>query len=189
LSGQLIAPDCDEEGATMKYGLATVAAVVTLATVTTDLLACGEKFLVPTRGTRFSAPPPKRTDAAILLYADPASELSRALTKLSVATTLQKAGYRVTEVTTDPQLAAALNQRWDLALVDFNGLRTMASQGRTLPAATVLPVSYALTGTQFKDARRQYPFIIKAPTRATAVLDAVDNALQAQRKRAAPDKP
>ena len=173
----------------MKYGLATFAAVVTLATVAPDLLACGEKFLVPTRGTRFSTPPPKRTDAAILLYADPASELSRALTKLSVATTFEKAGYRVTEVATDQQLAAALNQRWDLALVDFNWLRAMASQGRNIPASTVVPVAYTLTGTELKDARRQYPFIIKSPTRATTVLDAIDNALKEQRKRAAPAKP
>jgi hypothetical protein len=173
----------------MKYGLATFAAVVALATVAPDLLACGEKFLVPTRGTRFSGPPPKRTDAAILLYADPASETSRALTKLSAATMLQKAGYRVTEVATDPQLAAALNQRWDLALVDFNVLRTMTSQGRNITAAAVVPVAYMLTGAELKDARRQYPFIIKSPTRATTVLDAVDTALQAQRRRAASDRP
>jgi hypothetical protein len=173
----------------MKYGLATFAACVTLATVAPDLLACGEKFLVPTRGTRFSAPPPKRTDAAILLYADPASETSRALTKLSAATTLEKVGYRVTEVATDPQLAAALNQRWDLALVDFHVLRTMASQGRSIPAATVVPVAYTLSGKELKEARRQYPFIIKSPTRATTVLDAVDKALRAQRKQAAPAKP
>jgi len=172
----------------MKYGLAAFAAVLTVASVAPDLLACGEKFLVPARGTRFSAPPPKRTDAAILLYADPASELSRTLTKLSAPATLQKAGYRVTEVATDAQLAAALSQRWDVVLVDFHVLRAMASQGRTIPASTVLPVAYMIDGTELRDARRQYPFIIKAPTRATTVLDAVDKALEAQLKRA-PAKP
>jgi CheY-like chemotaxis protein len=173
----------------MKHHVLIFAVVLALGSVTPDILACGEKYVVATRGTRFSAPPPKRTDAAILLYADPASELSRMLLKLSVAQTLQKAGYRVTEVATDPQLAAALHQQWDLAVVDFSGLRVMASQGRNIPASTVLPVSYALTGSELKDARRQYPFIIKAPTRATMVLDAVDAALQAQRKRGAPANP
>jgi hypothetical protein len=176
-------------GGKMKSRLAMFAALLALGSVTPDLLACGEKFLVPTRGTRFSAPPPKRPDATILLYAEPASELSRMLLNLSFARTLQKAGYRVTEVATDPQLAAALNQRWDLAVVDFSGLHVMASQGRNIPASTVLPVSYALTGSELKDARRQYPFIIKAPTRATTLLDAVDAALQAQRKRGAPANP
>ena len=172
-----------------RFVFVTLAALATLGSVAPDLLACGEKFLVPTRGTRFSTPPPRRTDAAILLYADPASELSRTLARLSVARTLQKAGYRVTEVTTDPQLAVALNQRWDLAVVDFSNLRVMASQGRSISAATVLPVSYALTGSELKDARAQYPFIIKAPTKAAAVLDAVDTALQAQRKRTASTNP
>ena len=173
----------------MKYHFATLAAFVALGSLTPDLLACGEKFLVPTRGTRFSSPPPRRMDAAILLYADPASELSRTLTKLSASRTLRKAGYQVTEVTTDPQFAAALNQRWDLVVVDFSNLRVLASQGRNIPAAAVLPVSYGLAGSELKDARRQYPFIIKAPTKATTVLDAVDTALQAQRKRAASANP
>ena len=167
----------------MKHHFSLFAVVVALGSVAPDLLACGEKYVVATRGTRFSAPPPKRTDAAILLYADPASELSRMLLKLSGAKMLQKVGYRVTEAATDSQLAAALNQRWDLAVVDFGSLRVMASQGRNIPAATVLPVSYALTGSELKDARRQYPFIIKAPTRATTLLDAVDAALEAQRGR------
>lgn len=169
----------------MKCRLAIVATLLALGHVAPDLLACGEKYVVPTRGTRFNAPPPKRTDAAILLYADPASELSRTLTRLSFARTLQKVGYRVTEVSNDPQLAAAFSQRWDLAVVDFSGLRVMASQGRNIPASTVLPVSYALTGSELKDARRQYPLIIKAPTRATTLLDAVDAALEAQRKQRA----
>ena len=61
-------------------------------------LACGDKFLLPSRGTRFQQPPRERIPATILLYANPASPLPQALTKLSVNVALRKVGYRPTFV-------------------------------------------------------------------------------------------
>ena len=62
------------------------------AAVPATLLACGDKFLMPTRGTRFQQAPLNRAPAAVLLYANPASPLPGALSRLSVDATLRKAG-------------------------------------------------------------------------------------------------
>ena len=160
----------------MKHSAAAAMLTMIFASgFTGDLAGCGDKFIVPTRATRFTTPPLKREDASILLYSSPSSELARTLTRLSVAQTLQKAGYRVLEVSDNVQLVNALSQRrWDLAVVDFNERQAVA--GRSV---AVIPVSYGLTNAQWKEAKGEYRFIVKAPTKARTLLDAVDAALAA----------
>ncbi len=56
-----------------------VAAVVLLlgsVAVSQPLMACGEKFLMRSRGTRFQRAAPARTAASILVYANPALHLA-----------------------------------------------------------------------------------------------------------------
>ena len=78
-----------------------VAALLLLASIGTSdtLLACGEKFLMGSRGTRFHRPEPVRQSAAILVYANPALNLPKALANVPFEATLRKAGYRPTVVT------------------------------------------------------------------------------------------
>ena len=71
------------------------------------LLACGEKFLMGSRGSRFQRPGPVRTSAAILIYANPALNLPKALANVPYDATLRKAGYRPTVVSS----ADAFDQR------------------------------------------------------------------------------
>ena len=59
----------------------------------TELLACGNKFLVPSRGTRFGKVAIDRQEAAILVYATPASGVARAMGDIPVETVLVQAGY------------------------------------------------------------------------------------------------
>jgi hypothetical protein len=163
-----------------------MAALMTIACGTTfagDLLACGEKYIMPTRPTRFARPPAAGHDEAILIYANPGSDLSRTLTKLSVAKALQTAGYRPT-LTTDPmQFAAALNAgSWDLVVVDFADVRVADGARPNRRVDAVVPVSYSLRGDQFTQARRQYPEILKEPKSTRAFLEVIDAALEKQRK-------
>ena len=89
-----------------------------------DLLACGEKYVVPSRATRFERAPVPRQQAAILLYATPASELSRRLVSLSVADALRKAGYEPTLVGSAREFATAMSGRsWDLVVIDVADIR------------------------------------------------------------------
>ena len=84
------------------------------------LFACGEKFRVGIRGTRFQRPPAARTAASILIYANPALNLSRALAGVPVDDTLRKAGYRPTTVRSPKEFQTALDRGgWDLVLLDL----------------------------------------------------------------------
>ena len=77
------------------------------------LFACGEKFRVGIRGTRFQRPPVARTAASILIYANPALNLSRALASVAVDDTLRKAGYRPTTVRSPKEFQTALDRGLD----------------------------------------------------------------------------
>ena len=152
-----------------------------------DLLACGDKFLMPTRATRFARPPAPRV-GEILIYANPASELARALNRLSVPAALHKAGYRATLAGDASEFRTALNgQQWDLVLLDLADVQA-ANTDANRRADTILPVSYSVSGDQFTQARRQFPSVLKAPNKARTFLDAVDSALQKRRSEQAKDR-
>ena len=160
-----------------------VAALVVLSAAgsSSDLLACGDKYLVPTRATRFDRPTLSR-NASILLYASDASELARMLNKLSLPATLQKAGYRPTMVRSDAEFTSALARgNWDLVLVDASDKPRLGASGHDSGAPLVLPVTYTLGGDQLKLARQDYPALVKAPKNSGAFLDMVDTALEKHR--------
>ena len=71
--------------------------------VTEPLLACGEKFLMRNRGTRFQRAAPARAPASILVYANPALNLPKALANVPFDATLRKAGYQPTTVTSQAE--------------------------------------------------------------------------------------
>src|SRR5216683_8181511 len=70
-----------------------------------DLLACGDKFLVAGRGTRYQRPKNARA-ASVLIYANPASGLPMALKNVKVESVLKREGHRSTTVETFEQLSA-----------------------------------------------------------------------------------
>ncbi len=72
-----------------------------------DLLACGDKFLVTARGTRFQRPKGARA-ASVLIYANPSSGLPASLRNVKVDAVLKHEGHRSTTVETFEQLSAIL---------------------------------------------------------------------------------
>src|SRR5688500_6932419 len=80
-----------------------------------DLLACGDKYLVGSRGTRYQRPKNART-ASIVIYADPSSNTR--LAPVRVQSMLEGQGHRTKTATTLEQLSAILNARsFDVVLV------------------------------------------------------------------------
>jgi hypothetical protein len=151
------------------------------------LLACGDKFLLPSRGTRFQQAPVDRISASILLYANPASPLPAALTKLSVDAALRKVGYRPTFVSSLDALERALSGgAWDVIVVDLaDGAPVRGRvQGRVAPV--LLAVAHNPTGEQFAQARKDYPRVLKSPSRSQAFVEAIDDALAARHAGAGP---
>ena len=150
-----------------------------------DLQACGDKFLVVSRGTRFQRAG-TRTSATILVYANPTSGLPKMLANLPIEATLRKAGYTPTSVSTAAELDKALAQgRWDLVLADVADTKAVGGRLHGDNAPVILPVVYNMTGVELAQAKKQYQCILKSPTKSQSFLDAIDEAL-ASRPRTQP---
>lgn len=84
--------------------------------ITADLFACGDKFLIGGRGTRYQRPKNARA-ASVLIYADPASPLAASLKKAKVESLLKLEGHRATKVQTLDQLSTIVSSgRFDVIL-------------------------------------------------------------------------
>lgn len=147
--------------------------------------ACGDKYLIPSRGTRFQRAAPNRTPATILVYANPASGLPKTLADLPIEETLRKAGYKPTSITTADQLDAALRQGgWDLVLIDAVDGQAVSRKLQGGNAPSVLPVVYKTSGIDASQARKQYLCVLKSPVKCQSFLDSVDEALALRSKAA-----
>jgi hypothetical protein len=159
------------------------AAVVLLGCITTSepLLACGEKFLMRSRGTRFQRPAPARTAASILVYLNPSLNLPKALAKVPVDATLSKVGYRLTTVTGQDEFTRALDRGgWDLVVVDVADTPAVTTRAQSADSINVLPVAFNPTRDELAAARTQHGRILKGPVKSQAFLEAVDDALAAK---------
>lgn len=116
--------------------------VVLLAVgITGDLIACGDKFLVAGRGTRYQRPKTARA-ASVLIYADPASAVAATLKKEKVESLLKLEGHRATRVQSLEELSAVVSSgRYDVILTatsDSANVQRLLQTSRD--AATVVAV-------------------------------------------------
>src|SRR5215472_13650597 len=81
--------------------------LVVLAVASGDLLACGDKFLVAGRGTRYQRPKNARA-ASVLIYADPASATAATIKKAKVESLLKLEGHRATRVQSLTELSTVV---------------------------------------------------------------------------------
>jgi hypothetical protein len=84
-----------------RIGLASLIVIVSML-AGGELFACGDKFLVAARGTRYQRPKNARA-AAILIYANPSSE--------RVQSFLQRQGHDAVTANSFEQLSAIISQR------------------------------------------------------------------------------
>ena len=142
-----------------------------------DLLACGDKFLVAGRGTRYQRPKTARA-ANVLIYDNAASGLPAALEKVPVDTLLKREGHTATRVETLDQLAAIVaGGRFDVVLV----ASTVASAVQKLiGGAADAPVMVAFCikpGAATAVADAPAPCTVKAPPKERSLLEAIDKAV------------
>ena len=100
----------------MKKLLLALGALVIYGITSGELLACGDKFLVGGRGTRYQRPKSARA-ASVLIYADPASAVAASLKKAKVESLLKLEGHKATKVQTLDQLSTVVSSgRFDVIL-------------------------------------------------------------------------
>jgi hypothetical protein len=94
-----------------------VGLVIALSIATVgDAFACGDKFLVTGRGTRYQRPKTARA-ATVLIYADPSTPVAPALRSKRLTSALKHEGHRSTTVESFDQLASMLaGGRFDVIL-------------------------------------------------------------------------
>ncbi len=138
------------------------------------LLACGDKFLVVSRGTRFerSAVRPR---AAILLYASPNSPFGN---MAAIEAVLMKVGYRVTTVATEADFTNRIAAGpWDLIVADIAVVRALPTRLSRPGSAVLLPVVAGSAPAEIKLAKREFNRVVKLPSNSQTFLQAIDEAL------------
>ena len=157
------------------------------AGASSELLACGNKFLSPSRGTRFGKLSFERLDAAILVYANPESSLPKAIGDVPVEDILREAGYRPRTVTDPEELDLALRQGgWDLVLADLADSEPLRWREEGEGTPMVVPVLYQPTRSDLSQARKNYERVLKAPFKSMRLLEAVDDAVALLAKSKSP---
>lgn len=142
-----------------------------------DLLACGDKFLVISRGTRYQRAGEARHTASILVYLPSSSNLPKAFERVSEKET-KKAGYRFVNVSNTNELDLALKQGgWDLLLTDFADSQAIRARVAGASAPLLVPVVYQATGTELAQAKKDYQKVLKGPIKTHAFLAALDDVL------------
>ena len=142
-----------------------------------ELTACGDKFVMISRGTRFQRPVARRT-AAILIYAANHSASSAALADGTILAVLRRAGYHAEAAASADALDAALRQRtWNLILVDVGEIEAIRPLVRVGSAPILLPVVSKVPEAQLKRLKKEHRQILKVPARTQTFVDAVDAAL------------
>ena len=157
--------------------ISVVFLMMTLIGVRGNVLACGDKFLVVSRGTRFDHPAARRA-AAILIYAKPGTRMAASLASAPVEGTLRKAGYLPTTVTSAQALDTALQTgEWALVMADVADVQDVRSRQRAAPSPLVLPVIDNPSGDALKEAKKQYQHVLKTPAKSRVLLDTIDEAM------------
>jgi ABC-type amino acid transport substrate-binding protein len=141
-----------------------------------DLLACGDKFLVAGRGTRYQRPKNARA-ANVLIYADPASGLPETVKNVPVDALLKREGHQTTTVATQDQLVSMLTGgRFDVVLVANTVLAAVRELIAGKPDAPELVAFCVKPASHAADAGSK-ECAVKAPPKERSLLEAIDKAV------------
>lgn len=160
-----------------RIALAGLVAAVALWTGT-DLLACGDKFLVVGRGTRYQRPKNARA-ASIVIYANPSTGLPAAFKGMPLESVLKHEGHRFATVETLQQLSTLLaGGRFDVVLAagaDAGEVEKIVGASPDAPVVLAVCDKDKPKGREAKEAEK---CALKAPAKEGSLLEAIDKAVE-----------
>src|SRR5436190_4637777 len=161
----------------LSRSIALLFAVVLLGS-SARLSACGDKFLVVGRGTRFQSGARATHPASVLIYAPPECVPPKSACDKKFQIVLRQAGYRSMTATSAEELAGLLKQRsYDVVIADIADARAVERLAALEPSGpAVLPIVINATGEQLDEARKRWGTALKSPATTASLLDAVDDA-------------
>ena len=138
-----------------------------------DLLACGDKFLVTSRGTRYQRAASGARPPSILVYIHAIVHAPKAFEQRLGRCHLRKAGYRMTSVVeTTNELEQALRQGgWDMLLTDLaDSRRARPRRGAAAPMRRCCCRSRTTSpAAEIAQAKKDYQRVLKGPIKTIRV--------------------
>lgn len=145
-------------------------------------LACGDKFLVVGRGTRFQTRAESARALSVLVYSPPASSIAAALRDIPVERVLRRAGHAPAFAASERELSGFLRDGGtDVVVADVSDARALGEMSQGPPGPVVLPVLVNPSPTELAAARRTWRVVLRAPVSRASLLDAVDEAVERHR--------
>jgi DNA-binding NtrC family response regulator len=143
-----------------------------------DLLACGDKFLVVGRGIRYERAYAAVHPANILIFTKDHNSGK------TLQDSLKRAGHKVQAVPDQTKLQSSMNSRkYDLVLIDIADAALLEAKIESSQSnPTVLPIVYKKSGSESTTAVKDYPCILKAAEKNQKVLRAIDQAMASRLK-------
>jgi ABC-type amino acid transport substrate-binding protein len=167
----------------MRVGVAILVVSASVLLQGTDIAqACGDKFLLVGRSTKFHQAYAAIYPASIIVFAQSQRSAAKAIRDPRLQSDLKKAGHRVSIAEDETALARALeSDRIDLVLTDAADADRIARQASNAPAKPrVLPVMYQPTPEEAKDVEQRYQCRLTSSDRTDKFLAAIDDAMKAR---------
>ena len=157
-----------------------LAVFVIFAGIGGDLLACGDKFLIASRGTRYQR-------AALAASRHPFSLLEPGVGSAQGdrpgRCRAQQGGLQATSVASAEEFDKALRQGgWDLVVTDSADGQAIRGRLQGADAPFLLPVAYNVPNADVAQAKKDYQRVLKGPIKNQAFIDAIDDALALREK-------
>lgn len=168
----------------MKYRIWIPAMMVIWAAAAwTDLAACGDKFLLPSRGRTFQQVHKPAHPASVLIYVPATASSGTALANAKMRAVLTLVGHRVTVARDAVELAQLLaTSRADIVLTDLSEASALARQAGASPTTPViLPVMNKPTRSEVDECRKQYLCQLKNTDKPEQFLATIDVAMKRRR--------
>ena len=146
--------------------------------------ACGDKFLIIGKGVRAQRARGAAHHASILIYLDPASEISRSAAGERLAHNLKLAGHSVRSLSNREELTPTLSSgRYDIVLTELGDLDALAPIVGGAGKARLVPVLFDPTEDELLTARKDHPCLMKSGSTKQELEAVIDKVLTQTERR------
>lgn len=167
----------------MRKVVATLAVVAGVSVFATDLLACGDKFVVLGRGVRFQQIHAAKHPASILVYMSPGSQVAQADKEFQLQAMLKLAGHKPVAVEGQEFTRALSSKKYDLVLADLPDAAKLEREVSSAPSKpAVVPVLYNPTSAELATAEEKYSCVLKASKKNRQLLSVLDEVMQSRHR-------
>ena len=144
-----------------------------------DVLACGDKFVVFGQGVRFQRAYAAAHPANILVYLKPDSKWASPENRERLLTVLRMVGHRPQAVTTLDEFQAAIaTSNYDVVLTELSSVQVA---NETVAAAkvrpTVVPMVFEPTRAELKEIERQNSCTVAVSRRSHELLSVINDVM------------